>query len=60
MDKLDIRRAAFCRLARRMARDSLIDLLCRWACNSCAYCGATVQADKAFKQRMAAGMALCP
>ena len=28
MDKLDLRRAAFCRLARRMARDSLIAPLC--------------------------------
>lgn len=56
MDKLDIWRAAFCCNARRIARDSLIVVLCRWASSSSAYCGATVQADKTYKQRTDAGM----
>lgn len=50
MDKLDIRRAAFC----WMACDSLIVSLCRWACNSSAYCGATVHyADRNACKRTA-------
>lgn len=56
MDKLDIRRAAFCCLARRMSCDSLIVSLCRWwAWNSFAYCGATVrrQSDRKACKRTA-------